>query len=166
MAIKQLTFSALTGGALVLAYAAWSKLRGGPPKISSAPVQNLEAPLSASQPLTPARADGSAEPLTGSEAEGIDVALDDLWAVDEAPDSKEQLVDFSSDIEFDDDEVSVAPEGLGVRWLTRATESMSPFNRELSVREEAEAALRAGGAPPSRSDDSMTQDRGPRGGAR
>lgn len=164
MAIKQLTFSALTGGALVLAYAAWSKWRGGSPKLTGSRVPNLEAGSGAAEPLAPALADRPA--AARFEAEAIDVALDDLWSVDDVPDSQEQLVDFSSDIEFDDDEVSVAPEGLGVRWLTRATEAMSPFNRELSLREEAEAALREGVELPNRPDGSMTEERGSRGSAR
>jgi len=77
-----------------------------------------------------------------SELEPIDLVLDDLWSAEEAaPNSREQLLDFSSELDDEDDDCSVAPEGLGVRWLTRATEALSPFNRELSLREEAEAAL-------------------------
>lgn len=161
MAIKQLTFSALTGGALVLAYAAWSKWRGSPPKFPNAPVPKLEESPSGAEPRAQGVADGP-----GLEAEAIDVDLDDLWSVDDVPDSKQRLVDFSSDIELDDDEVSVAPEGVGVRWLTRATEALSPFNRELSAREEAQARLRDRVASGSRADDSMTQDRGSRGSPR
>ena len=55
-----------------------------------------------------------------------------------------ELVDFSSELVDEEDECSVAPEGLGVRWLTRATEAMSPFHHALSVREEAEATLLEG----------------------
>jgi hypothetical protein len=124
MAIKHLTFSALTGGALVLAYAAWSKWRPAPhqPQLK---VQPAAAPA--------------------LEEASIDVALDDLWAADEfAPNPDEELVDFSSELNDDEDDVSVAPEGLGARWLGRATEAMSPFHRTLSVRDEAEAALLEG----------------------
>lgn len=119
--IKHLTFSALTGGVMVLAYAAWSKWRAAPPQL---------------QVKAPPQIDRA------HDAESIDIALDDLWQVDEVtvnPD--EQLVDFSSELTYEEDEGSVAPEGLGVRWLTRATESMSPFHHALSLREEAEAAL-------------------------
>ena len=73
--------------------------------------------------------------------------LDDLSAIDEsAVNPNEQLVDFSTEPDYDedDDETCVAPEGLGVRWLTRATEAMSPFHHALSVRDEAEAALLEG----------------------
>lgn len=120
--IKHLTYSALTGGVMVLAYAAWSKWRAAPPKLQVAPPP---------PPIHHAR-----------EAESIDVALDDLWQVDEMTvNPNEQLIDFSSDLTYDEDEGSVAPEGLGVRWLTRATEAMSPFHHALSLREEAEAAL-------------------------
>lgn len=164
MAIKQFTLSALTGGALVLAYAAWSKWRGGSPQISTAPLSQV-GPSPEAELLAPPLADGFA--AAGSEPEAIDVVLDDLWSVDDVPpDSKEQLVDFSSDIELDDDEVSVAPEGLGVRWLTRATGAMSPFNRALSVRDEAEAALLDEVPVPSGADASMTPDRGVGGGGR
>jgi hypothetical protein len=145
----------------VLAYAAWSKWRGGSPQISSAPLPQVEPPPGDAERQTQAWDDGSA--AVALEPEAIDVALDDLWSVDEVPpDSKEQLVDFS-DIELDDDEVSVAPEGLGVRWLTRATEAMSPFNHELSVREEAEAALLDRVTLPSGADDQLTPGRGGRG---
>ena len=34
-----------------------------------------------------------------------------------------------------------------MRWLTRATEAMSPFHHALSVRDEAEAALLDGVTP-------------------
>jgi hypothetical protein len=119
--IKHLTYSALTGGVMVLAYAAWSKWRATPPKLEvTAPPQIDHAP----------------------ETDSVDVALDDLWETDEpAVNPNEQLVDFSSDLSYEEDEGSVAPEGLGVRWLTRATEAMSPFHHALSIREEAEAAL-------------------------
>ena len=122
--IKHLTYSALTGGVMVLAYAAWSKWRATPPKLQvAAPPQIDHAP----------------------EADSVDVVLDDLWGADEMTvNPNEQLVDFSSDLSYEDDEGSVAPEGLGVRWLTRATEAMSPFNHALSIREEAEAALLSG----------------------
>jgi hypothetical protein len=117
--IKHLTYSALTGGVMVLAYAAWSKWRASPAKVTAPPA--IEPP---------------------SEAESIDVVLDDLWRADEmTASSDEQLIDFSSELTYDEDEGSVAPEGLGVRWLTRATEAMSPFHHALSLREEAEAAL-------------------------
>jgi hypothetical protein len=122
--IKHLTYSALTGGVMVLAYAAWSKWRATPPKLQvAAPPQIDHAP----------------------EADSVDVVLDDLWEADETPaNPNEQLVDFSSDLTYEEDEGSVAPEGLGVRWLTRATEAMSPFHHALSIREEAEAALLGG----------------------
>ena len=125
--IKHLTYSALTGGVMVLAYAAWSKWRATPSKLPiSTPPQIEPAPQIESAP----------------EAESVDVLLDDLWQADEMtvnPD--EELVDFSSELTYEEDEGSVAPEGLGVRWLTRATEAMSPFHHALSLREEAEAAL-------------------------
>jgi len=119
--IKHLTYSALTGGVMVLAYAAWSKWRATPSQLASSTPPQIEP--------TP-------------EAESVDVILDDLWQAEEMtvnPD--EQLVDFSSELTYEEDEGSVAPEGLGVRWLTRATEAMSPFHHALSIREEAEAAL-------------------------
>jgi|GEM_PF-6410443 len=119
--IKHLTYSALTGGVMVLAYAAWSKWRAAPPKL---------------QVAAPPQIDQTRE------TESIDVALDDLWQADEMTvNPNEQLIDFSSDLTYEEDEGSVAPEGLGVRWLTRATEAMSPFHHALSLREEAEAAL-------------------------
>ena len=137
--IKHLTFSALTGGAMVLAYAAWSKWRSAPSELEGAAPAELDP-----APEAPSVAD--AEPLSDaravSDAESIDVILDDLWDADESiqnPD--EQLVDFSSELSYDDEEGAVAPEGLGVRWLTRATAAMSPFHHALTVREEAEAAL-------------------------
>jgi hypothetical protein len=119
--IKHLTYSALTGGVMVLAYAAWSKWRATPPKLEV-----------------------TAPPLIdhASEAESVDVILDDLWQADEmTANPGEELMDFSSELTYEDDEGSVAPEGLGVRWLTRATEAMSPFHHALSLRDEAEAAL-------------------------
>jgi hypothetical protein len=119
--IKHLTYSALTGGVMVLAYAAWSKWRATPPKL-----QVTAAPQVDRAP----------------EADSVDVVLDDLWEADETTaNPNEQLVDFSSELTYEEDEGSVAPEGLGVRWLTRATEAMSPFHHALSIREEAEAAL-------------------------
>jgi hypothetical protein len=121
--IKHLTYSALTGGVMVLAYAAWSKWRAAPKLQVAAPPQIDRAP----------------------EADSVDVVLDDLWEADEmAVNPNEQLVDFSQDLTYEEDEGSVAPEGLGVRWLTRATEAMSPFHHALSIREEAEAALLGG----------------------
>lgn len=152
--IKQLTFSAVTGGALVLAYAAWSKWRGagdGASTLSSRGARSSsEPPLSEAMteaaPLAvtsvPAEPRGAGTMLPLAEPESIDVVLDDLWSADEtAPSSREQLLDFSSELEDDEDDCSVAPEGLGVRWLTRATEALSPFHRELTLREQAEAAL-------------------------
>jgi hypothetical protein len=141
--IKHLTYSALTGGVMVLAYAAWSKWRATPPKL---------------QVTASPRIDGPAE------AESVDVVLDDLWQADEMtvnPD--EQLVDFSSELAYEEDEGSVAPEGLGVRWLTRATEAMSPFHHALSIREEAEAALLDGVGVTRRADEDAdtTRDSGP-----
>ena len=119
--IKHLTYSALTGGVMVLAYAAWSKWRATPPKLQ----------VTAPPPIDQA-----------SEAESVDVVLDDLWQADEmTANPDEELIDFSSELTYEEDEGSVAPEGLGVRWLTRATEAMSPFHHALSLREEAEAAL-------------------------
>jgi hypothetical protein len=148
MAIKTFTVSALTSGALVLAYAAWSKWRGAP-KLASKPQPTLE-PRPAPPALEPTL---MAEPElfdrpAATEAEAIDVVLDDLWGSEEtAPNPNEQLVDFSDELAYDDEEGCVAPEGLGVRWLTRATEAMSPFHHALSVRDEAEAALLEGVAP-------------------
>lgn len=139
--IKHLTYSALTGGVMVLAYAAWSKWRATPPKL---------------QVTAPPRIDGP------SEAESVDVVLDDLWQADEMtvnPD--EQLVDFSSELAYEEDEGSVAPEGLGVRWLTRATEAMSPFHHALSIREEAEAALLDGVTRRADEDPDSVRDSGP-----
>lgn len=147
--LKQVTFSALTGGALVLAYAAWSKWRGhgGTPSLAQPSLSDSSRTLGSADEARRAEAsEASVEsaPVAVAtptlELEPIDLVLDDLWSVEEAaPNSREQLLDFSS--ELDDDDCSVAPEGLGVRWLTRATEALSPFNRELSLREEAEAAL-------------------------
>ena len=118
--IKHLTYSALTGGVMVLAYAAWSKWRATPKLQVAQPPQIDRAP----------------------EADSVDVILDDLWEADEMTvNPNEQLVDFSQDLTYEEDEGSVAPEGLGVRWLARATEAMSPFHHALSIREEAEAAL-------------------------
>ena len=119
--IKHLTYSALTGGVMVLAYAAWSKWRATPPKLQ----------VTAPPPIDHAL-----------EVDSVDVVLDDLWQADEmTANPDEELIDFSSELTYEEDEGSVAPEGLGVRWLTRATEAMSPFHRALSLREEAEAAL-------------------------
>jgi hypothetical protein len=119
--IKHLTYSALTGGVMVLAYAAWSKWRATPSKLQGAAPPQIDH---------------------GSEPESVDVVLDDLWQVDEMTSNpNEQLIDFTSELTYEEDEGSVAPEGLGVRWLTRATEAMSPFHHALSLREEAEAAL-------------------------
>jgi hypothetical protein len=121
--IKHLTYSALTGGVMVLAYAAWSKWRATP-KLQVAPPPQIDQ---------------------AAEADSVDVVLDDLWEANEmAVNPNEQLVDFSQDLTYEEDEGSVAPEGLGVRWLTRATEAMSPFHHALSIREEAEAALLGG----------------------
>lgn len=129
MAIKHLTFSVLTSGVMVLAYAAWSKWRATPPKL------RVAAPPP-SDPILEAK----------SQDPSIDVVLDDIWDTGDMIENPvqnpdEQLVDFSSELTYDEDEGSVAPEGLGVRWLTRATEAMSPFHHSLSIREEAEAAL-------------------------
>ena len=79
--IKHLTYSALTGGVMVLAYAAWSKWRATP-KLQAAP---------------PPRIERASEPV--SEADSVDVALDDLWQADEMTvNPNEQLVDFSPDL--------------------------------------------------------------------
>ena len=128
MAIKALTVSALTSGVLVLGYAVWSKWRGTPKQLAPEP-----------QPTTEPR-------VAPPEVHAVDVDLNDLWDTLEPPvdDPEVELVDFASEPTYDEDEGSVAPEGLGVRWLTRATEAMSPFHHELSVREEAEAALLEG----------------------
>lgn len=144
MAIKTFTVSALTSGALVLAYAAWYKWRGAP-KLASTPQPTLEPP--ALEPTLLAEPELFGQ-RNATEGEAIDVVLDDLWGSDEtAPNPNEQLVDFSAELAYDDEEGAVAPEGLGVRWLTRATEAMSPFHHALSVRDEAEAALLDGVAP-------------------
>ncbi|HEX2870566.1 MAG TPA: hypothetical protein VHP33_04905 [Polyangiaceae bacterium] len=145
MAIKTFTVSALTSGVLVLAYAAWSKWRGAP-KLASAPQLTLE-PQPALEPTLLAEPELFGQ-RSATEGEAIDVVLDDLWGSDEtAPNPDEQLVDFSAELAYDDEEGAVAPEGLGVRWLTRATEAMSPFHHALSVRDEAEAALLDGVTP-------------------
>jgi hypothetical protein len=145
MAIKTFTVSALTSGALLLAYAGWSKWRG-----ATKPAPEAQPPLEPQPALEPTLL---AEPgLFGhppaTEAEAIDVVLDDLWgSEDTAPNPHEQLVDFSAELAYDDEDGAVPPEGLGVRWLTRATEAMSPFHHSLSVRDEAEAALLDGFTP-------------------
>lgn len=139
MAIKTFTVSALTSGALVLAYAAWSKW--GPYK------RLVPQPIEPALKSEPQPASEAAAKEAAPEVDSVDVVLDDLWAIDEAtPNPNEQLVDFSTEPggDEDDDETCVAPEGLGVRWLTRATEAMSPFHHALSVRDEAEAALLEG----------------------
>jgi hypothetical protein len=144
--MKTLTVSALTGGVLALAYAAWSKWRAAP----EAPPVPAQRELD-NEPVTQPRPANAAS----SDAVSIDVDLDGLWdSADSRRNPKEQLVDFSSDMlsEGDDDDGAVAPEGLGVRWLSRATEAMSPFHHELSVRDEAEAALLEN-APPEEEDD-------------
>jgi hypothetical protein len=142
MAIKTFTVSALTSGALVLAYAAWSKWRGAPKLASKAqPALEPQAAAPALQPALLAEPELFGRPVA-TEAEAIDVVLDDLWGSEEAaPDPNEQLVDFSAELAYDEEGGAVPPEGLGVRWLTRATEAMSPFHHALSVRDEAEAAL-------------------------
>lgn len=142
MAIKTFTVSALTSGALVLAYAAWAKWRGAP-KLAPESHPVLEPPP-ALEPTLAAEPELFGQPAA-TEAEAIDVALDDLWGSEEtAPNPNEQLVDFSAELVYDDEDGAVPPEGLGVRWLTRATEAMSPFHHSLSVRDEAEAALLEG----------------------
>lgn len=140
MAIKALTVSALTSGVLVLGYAVWSKWRGGAKQFATEPSPTLDAHGAPEQ--QPATAPHIATP----EVHAVDVDLNDLWDALEPPvdDAEVELVDFSSELADDEDEGSVAPEGLGVRWLTRATEAMSPFHHALSVREEAEAALLEG----------------------
>lgn len=156
MAIKTFTVSALTSGVLVLAYAAWSKWRPAKRLEPQSSASSLPEPLAQSEPQPEPLAQSGLEvepkPLSeaaakspASEADAIDVVLDDLWTVDDvSPNPNEQLVDFASEDLYDDDEGSVAPEGLGVRWLTRATEAMSPFHHALTVRDEAEAALLEG----------------------
>jgi hypothetical protein len=142
MAIKTFTVSALTSGVLVLAYAAWSKWRPTPKLARSSLAAAL--PVDA-QTLSEATAAPVVSRAPASEPDSIDVVLDELWGSDEAsPNPNEQLVDFSTEPEDAEDETCVAPEGLGVRWLTRATEAMSPFHHALSVRDEAEAALLEG----------------------
>jgi hypothetical protein len=147
MAIKTFTVSALTSGALVLAYAAWSKWRGAPKLASKTQPTLVPQPAPpALEPTLMAEPELFGHPAT--EAEAIDVALDDLWGSEEtAPNPNEQLVDFSAELAYDDEDGAVPPEGLGVRWLTRATEAMSPFHHALSVRDEAEAALLDGVTP-------------------
>jgi hypothetical protein len=146
MAIKTFTVSALTSGALVLAYAAWSKWRGAP-KLAPEARPALE-PQPVLAPTLVAEPELFGDPRV-TEADAIDVVLDDLWGSEEtAPNPNEQLVDFSAELAYDDEDGAVPPEGLGVRWLTRATEAMSPFHHALSVRDEAEAALLEG-VPPS-----------------
>ncbi len=134
MAIKQMTLSALTGGVLMLGYAAWSRWRAAsPPRVAPSPA--LDA---------------------------LDLDFDDLLPSEEVTvNANEQLVDFSAEFEHDEEEGAVAPEDLGVRWLTRATEAMSPFGHGLAHQQEAEAALLAeaahrtteqGEAPPDSED--------------
>lgn len=149
MAIKTLTVSALTSGALVLAYAAWSKWRPASKKVAGSSLATalpVDAQTLSEATAAPFLSRAPAPAPDPIEVDEIDVVLDDLWGSDESvPNPNEQLIDFSTEPDYDDDEETcVAPEGLGVRWLTRATEAMSPFHHALSVREEAEAALLEG----------------------
>ena len=122
MAIKHLTFSFLTGGALMLAYAAWSKWRPVPPL----------APLKPTPKLASA-------PVVGTGA----AALEAWDSPEPTPNPQEELVDFTVELGLEDDDGPVALEDLGVRWLARATEAMSPFAQGLSVYGETDAALNA-----------------------
>ena len=149
MAIKALTVSALTSGVLVLGYAVWSKWRGAAKPLATGPSPAVQA-HGAPEPQPALEPTLLAEPVSGDpatqEVHSVDVDLDGLWDAADAPldEPDVQLVDFSSELAYDEEEGAVAPEGLGVRWLTRATEAMSPFHHALSVREEAEAALLEG----------------------